>query len=259
MDLPYKCTMPRIWAIADLHLALKIPEKAMDYFGPPWEGYVDKIANHWNGLIHKDDLVLLAGDLSWAMRLEDAQADLEWVASLPGTKVLIRGNHDYWWSSLSKLEKVLPSNMHIIQNNSFTWNEIGIGGSRLWDSAEYNFADCIDYKENPRAKKLGEQDNSEEAERIFVRELGRLELSLKSFKNVKTKIVMTHYPPIGRDLKDSRVSELLEKYGVEICVFGHLHNVRQGIEPFFGEKNGVSYHLTSADYLDFKPIEVLKM
>lgn len=243
-----------VWALADLHLAFGVPDKKMDAFGEPWIDYTDKIKKQWLNSIHPDDLVLIPGDISWAMRIEDAAIDLNWIHQLPGTKVIIRGNHDYWWSSLSKIEKILPSSIHLIQNNVFNWKEYSIGGARLWDTAAYNFHDFIEFKENPRAKKLTEEEaDPAEAERIFQRELGRLELSLKGLNpEAKIRIAMTHYPPISADLKDSQASQILEKFHVSACVFGHLHNVKNS-PSLFGEKNGVKYFLTSCDYLDFIP------
>jgi uncharacterized protein len=248
---------PRIWAIADLHLAFGVPNKAMDAFGEPWIGYADKIKQNWEQSISPEDLVLIAGDISWGMKLEEAKLDLEWIHHLPGTKVLLRGNHDYWWSSLKQIEQILPPSMHLIQNNAYRWHNIVIGGARLWDTPEYTFHPYIEYTPNPRAKKMEEEDKSDEAAKIFQRELGRLEMSLKEMVKTKGKyIVMTHYPPIGADLAPSQVSALLEKYGVAICVFGHLHNVKKN-SLLFGQARGTRYYLTSADYLDFMPLELL--
>lgn len=246
-----------VWAIADLHLSFGVPNKGMDFFGSSWADWTTKVQENWRSLIKPEDLVLIAGDISWAMRIEEVVPDLEWIHQLPGTKVILRGNHDYWWTSLSKIEKILPSSIHLIQNNSFTWKNISIAGARLWDSSEYKFNEYIEYAENPRAKKLSEvDDNKQESERIFERELARLETSLKSLsKNADFRIAMTHYPPISADLSDSRVSKLLEKYQINACVFGHLHNVKQGI-PLFGKKNQITFYLTSCDYLNFKPIKI---
>lgn len=243
-----------IWALADLHLARGVPQKAMDAFGPPWIGYMDKIKENWVKSIQPDDLVLIAGDISWALQLNDAKVDLEWIHALPGTKLLLRGNHDYWWTSLKKIEEILPPSMHLIQNNAFAWENYVIGGARLWDTPEYSFKQFINYVANPKAKLSEEVDNTPDAEKIFSRELARLELSLKEMaKHTGTRLVMTHYPPIGADLSPSRVSSLLEKYEINVCVFGHLHNIKPGIK-LFGQKNGIKYELTSADYLNFKPL-----
>lgn len=245
-----------IWAIADLHLANSLPEKKMDAFGEPWIGYMEKIKAHWLASIHPQDLVLIPGDISWAMNLADAKVDLDWIHQLPGEKLLLKGNHDYWWTSLKKVESILPPSIHLIQNNAFVWKEFVIGGARLWDSPEFKFNEYIHYVENPRAKKLAETDTSAEAEKIFTRELGRLELSLKEMqKHPGIKIAMTHYPPIGADLKPTKASQILEASGVTVCVFGHLHNLKKGVK-LFGEGSPTKYFLTSADYLDFKPLKI---
>ena len=246
-----------VWAIADLHFSFGVPDKNMDVFGNQWKDHPEKIQKHWLENIHENDLVLLAGDISWAMRPEDAKADLDWIHALPGTKVMIRGNHDYWWTSLKKIEQVLPPSIHLIQNNIFSWNNITVGGARMWDTSEYSFGDFVNYIKNPRENTLTKVDDPKESEKIFERELGRLENSLKQFpKDSSMRIVMTHYPPIGADLKSSRTSALLEKYGVSICVFGHLHNIKPNSLPY-GTKNGVQYVLTACDYLDFNPVKLL--
>lgn len=247
----------RIWAIGDLHLAISVPEKKMDVFGDAWHNYMEKISFHWKEKIQEGDLVLVPGDITWAMHLDEAEIDLKWIDRLPGTKVLIRGNHDYWWNSLSKLKKILPSSIHLIHNDSFMWNNIAIAGTRLWDTPEYNFDKIIPFIENPRAKKIMAPEDPQEVDKIFTRELGRLELSLKAMDPTAAyRIVMTHYPPIGANLAPSRTSELLERYKIDVCVFGHLHNVDPSLS-LFGELNKVKYILTSADYLRFNPIEIL--
>lgn len=247
-----------IWAIADLHLSFGVPNKHMSVFGPQWEGYTEKIEKGWRASISPDDLVLIPGDISWAMHVEEVQPDLEWIDRLPGTKVLIKGNHDYWWNSLSKLKSVLPSTCHLIQNNSWTWHDISIAGTRLWDVPGLSFNDIIDYKDIGCIKVLTESDHSSDSQKIYQRELGRLQVSLKSMNPLaKKRIVMTHYPPIGSALQETEVSRLLEKYKVDICVFGHLHNVKSGLQ-LFGTLHGVRYYLTACDYLeDFKPLKIL--
>jgi predicted phosphohydrolase len=246
-----------IWAIADLHLSFGVPDKSMDVFGPRWENHAQRIKENWLKLIKDDDLVLIAGDISWAMRLEEVVPDLQWIHELPGTKVMIRGNHDYWWSSLSKIQTVLPSSIHIVQNNAFNWKDVSIAGARLWDTPEYTFNQFVVRRDNPRERKLLEgEEKPDESEKIFLRELGRLELSLKCLDpKARKKLVMTHYPPIGNDLSPSRASALLNKYGVDICVFGHLHNLQEGL-TLFGEKDGVTYLLTACDFLNYVPLKI---
>ncbi len=247
-----------VWAIADLHLSFGVPDKAMDLFGAQWKHHPEKVKANWLKLIAPEDLVLIAGDISWAMHPEQAKVDLEWIDALPGTKVMIRGNHDYWWTSISKVEKILPPSMHLIQNNAYNWGNISIGGARLWDTPDYTFGEWIDYKDNPKAKKLTtEPINAEETVRLFERELMRLESSLKAMDSqAGTRIVMTHYPPISGTLMNSAVSKLLENYHIDICVFGHLHNLKQGVQ-LFGKKNGISYYLTACDFLNFVPLKIL--
>lgn len=247
-----------IWAIADLHLSFGVPNKQMDVFGPQWKNYTQKIAQHWQREISQDDLVLIPGDISWALHVEEALPDLEWIHRLPGTKVLIKGNHDYWWSSLSKLKSILPPSCHLIQNNSLTWQDCCIAGTRLWDVPGLNFNGIIDLKESAGAKPLTEKDETSESQKIYQRELGRLETSLKSMNPAcKKRIVMTHYPPIGFNLQETEASRMLEKYHVDVCVFGHLHNVKSGLQ-LFGKHHGVTYYLTACDYLpDFQPLKIL--
>ncbi|MCP5469628.1 MAG: metallophosphoesterase [Chlamydiales bacterium] len=226
----------RVFALADLHLSVGVPEKKMDVFGPKWTHYMDKMEEKWRSVVGPDDLILLPGDISWAMKLEEAAPDFEWIEKLPGTKVMIRGNHDYWWSSISKVRAALPPSLHAIHNDTFTFNGITVAGTRFWDSPEFNFG--------------GQQEVDE---KIFNREIGRLEMSLKKLDpNAKRRLAMTHYPPIGADLKSSKASALLEKYNVSHCLFGHLHALDEKV-PMFGEKNGVHYILTAADYIDFTP------
>lgn len=245
-----------IWALADLHLAVSVPAKNMAIFGPLWEGYMEKIAAAWKSVVKPEDLVLIPGDICWAMRLDEAKIDLDWIAALPGTKVMIRGNHDYWWSSAKKMAQVFPPSIHFLHNTAFHWKDVAIGGTRLWDTPEYNFNEFVHFQENPRARPIPEEkeDNSEA---IFERELERLKMSLRLMNpSAKLKIVMTHYPPISADLRPSRTSAILEEFGINICVFGHLHNLKKD-KPMFGEARGIRYYLTACDYLDFRPLKLV--
>jgi predicted phosphohydrolase len=244
----------RIWAIADLHLSFGVKNKSMDYFGPAWAGHAEKIVENWRAVIKPDDLVLIPGDISWALKLEDAVPDLQWIHELPGTKVMLKGNHDYWWGSLSKIVKVLPPSIHLVQNSAFHWKDATIGGARLWDTPEYSFGAFVDYQENLRENKDPDVKIQKDlAEQIFERELQRLELSLANLRpEAKIRIAMTHYPPLGAGLEPSRASAILEKHGIHICVFGHLHNIKADYS-LFGKARGIQYELTSCDYLRFHP------
>lgn len=227
----YNCGVLNIYALSDLHLSFG-NDKAMDIFGEKWRYHWQKIADNWNALIKTDDIVLIAGDISWAMRPPEAQQDLHWLTSLSGKKVLIRGNHDYWWQSISRLRDTYPE-LIFVQNDSVNIDGVSVCGSRGWalpTSPEYNAQD----------------------EKIFQRELARLELGLKSLDpQAHLRLAMMHYPPQAGAMQSSEFSALLEKYKVDACVFGHIHNyTKPGLSY---SQNGINYYLTSADYLDFKP------
>lgn len=249
----------RIWAIGDLHLSFGVQNKSMDVFGPRWKDHAERIASHWKATVHPEDLVLIPGDISWAMRIEEAAQDLNWIDQLPGTKVMIKGNHDYWWGSLKKLATILPPSIHLIQNNVFVWKDAAIGGARLWDTPEYGFGKYIEFQENPRERSITQEEIAQEelSQKLFDRELERLKMSLKAMPPLaKVRIAMTHYPPIGADLQPSRASQILEQHQIQVCVFGHLHNIKADI-PLFGERNGIRYLLAAADYIHFQPIAVI--
>lgn len=250
--------MKKIWAIADLHLACGVPEKNMNVFGPLWDDYMDKIKTAWISLIAPEDLVLIAGDISWALYLEEVAADLTWIDALPGTKVILKGNHDFWWSSGAKMAKIMPPSVHFIHNSVYNWHDVSIGGTRLWDSDEYSFCEYIHFQDNPKKKSQAPAVPGED-EKIFNRELERLKLSLKQLSpSASLRIAMVHYPPISADLKPSRASAILEEFKVDICVFGHLHNIKRD-QKLFGEIRGIKYILTACDYLDFKPILITSL
>ena len=244
----------KIWALADLHLPFGAPDKNMEVFGPAWENYAQRIEENWKKRVGEDDLMLIAGDISWAMHWEDALKDLEWIAALPGKKVILKGNHDYWWPSNKKLSDSLPPSIQFINNTAVTINDVTIGGVRLWDSPTYNFNEYIVFQENPLVKE--KPFDPKQAERIYERDLRRLRSSLEQMDpHASYRIAMTHYPPVSADLKDSPVTKLLEEFGIHVCVFGHLHNVKKD-RPLFGEKNQILYLFTAADYLGFDPMLV---
>ncbi len=246
-----------IWAIADLHLSFDTPGKEMSLFGPQWIDHHTKIAKFWDEHVAADDLVLIPGDISWAMRLEGAMKDLLWIDARPGTKVLLRGNHDYWWESASKIKKALPKSLHIISNDAFLFHDVAVAGARLWDSNEYSFSAFstgpdVDSEKTGSREGASPQDN----EKIFQRELHRLALSLQAMDpNARLKIAMTHYPPIGADLAPSVASNMLEQAGVHIAIFGHLHALKPD-SVLFGTGRGIQYHLVACDWLNFKLLKI---
>lgn len=244
----------KVWTIGDLHLSFGVPDKGMEMFGDEWKNHPEKIATSWNENVSDDDLVLLPGDISWGMNMEEAMPDLEWIDRLPGKKILIRGNHDYWWGSKKKLRESLPSSLDAIVNDARRVGPFAIGGTRLWDTREYHYNDIVIFKENPKAT-TKEKDSVKE-EKIFVRELERLETSLKSMdQDAPYKIVMVHYPPIGLDLAPSRTSKLLDKYGIDVCLFGHIHSIKPNTNLSF-QVHKTKYYCTSADFLGFKLLQV---
>jgi predicted phosphohydrolase len=244
-----------VFVLSDLHLAISTPQKNMEVFGSRWKDYHKRIWSNWQEVVTPNDLILIPGDISWAMDLETVKTDLLWIHELPGQKLIIKGNHDYWWGSINKLLQVLPPSIHVIHNNSFNWNDISFAGTRLWDTPEYLIEGIFEDEENmPRDT----QEELDSQEKIYQRELHRLEVSLKALdKNAKTKIALTHYPPIGLDLMPTRASQLLENYGVDICVFGHLHGVKDRYKKLFGQARNVQYILASCDYLQCSPLKIL--
>ena len=225
-----------IYAIGDLHLSNSV-EKPMDVFGEAWTNHQARIEHHWNQRVLPDDILLIPGDSSWAMTLDEAILDLKFVSGLPGTKVMIRGNHDYWWSGISKVRAQLEDKLFAIQNDSFVAGNFVICGTRGWLLP-------------------GHPQFTPDDMRLLQREAERLRLSLDhADKTGLHKICMIHYPPIGPSGEPTVFSELLETYDVKVCVYGHLHGNTHRF-AFEGVKNDVRYQLTSADYIDFDPVEV---
>lgn len=212
----------KVFAISDLHLSINNP-KPMDIFGPAWDNYVDNVIADWKAKVGEDDLVLMAGDFSWAMNLEDTKKDFELLQDLPGKKVIIRGNHDYWWKSISAVRAFLPSNFYAIQNDAIKFGNLVVCGTRGW--------------------LLDEED------KIYKREVIRLELTLKDAQKLRgegDKIVcMMHYPPVNYKRQDSDFSRLLKDYNVDAVVFGHLHGYNNA--PLAFVKDEIPYYLTSCD------------
>ena len=225
----------QVFALSDLHLSFTV-DKPMDIFGSKWENHSEKIETAWQETVGEDDLVLVPGDISWAMRIEDAVPDLEFVDRLNGTKVIIRGNHEYWWDSVTKVRNILPPSIHAIQNDAFSFGNISVGGTRLWD--------------------LEAAATTEDGKKIYDREVGRLKLSLERMDADKERIIMVHYPVFDNAYMDTPAKHLLEEYKIKTVVYGHLHGKAQA-GGFIGEKDGIDYHLVASDYLDFKPKQIL--
>jgi len=229
----------KVFAISDLHLSVNNP-KPMDIFGPTWENYVDRIFEDWREKVSEEDVVLLAGDFSWAMKLEETVPDFQMLEALPGKKVIIRGNHDYWWKSISAVREILPPDFFAIQNDAIKFGKYIVCGTRLW-----NIPDGV--------KPLSSED-----EKIYKRELIRLEMTLQNAQKLTTNneeiICMLHYPPYTFKEEDNEITALIEKYGVKKVVYGHIHAYCK--QNLYLEKNGVEYFLTSCDIVGNKLVEI---
>jgi predicted phosphohydrolase len=224
----------KVFAIGDLHLSLARP-KEMDVFGKHWENHWARISGDWNARVGEEDIVLIPGDISWAMRLEEALPDLDAIGAMPGRKVLLRGNHDYWWSSPAKIRNVLREGTYLVQNDSVVIGDFVFCGSRGWTLP-------VDSSFTPKDEK------------IYAREKQRLRMSLESAaKTGKRTIGMLHYPPLFEDYRDTDFAELFAEFGAEQVVFGHLHgDILRSVRLTDVVDNGTVYNLVSADYLDFK-------
>ncbi len=235
-----------IFAIADLHLSFSV-EKPMDIYGGQWINHTERVKNNWEAMISEEDTVIIPGDSSWALRFEEALADLKWISDLPGKKVFIKGNHDLWWNSVSKLN-ALFENMFFLQNSFYEAEGYAICGSRGWI--------CPD-----------DDDFTIHDEKIYKRELGRLRMSLEfaakagfgnKYDGNKGKILgAIHFPPSNESPGRSGFTEIFEEYGVEKVVYGHLHGKDAYGNGIKGIKNNIEYILTSTDYLKCKPYRIL--
>ena len=225
-----------LYAIGDLHLSLGV-DKPMDVFGGNWVGYMDKLLEGLSVITPEDTTVLL-GDLSWALDLDSAKADFAWINEIPGRKIILKGNHDYWWSTASKFYKFCQeqgfSDQFILNNNHYEYDGYAICGTRGWFFEE-NRSDGHD-------------------EKVFKRELMRLEASLKSAGD-KPKMVFLHYPPLYKGYECTEILELLKRYEVRQCFYGHLHGASHGL-AMEGQHYGIEFRLLSADRLNFKPYRI---
>ena len=227
-----------LYAMGDLHLCLGAP-KPMDVFGGAWVGYMEKLKQGLSVITEKDTLVLM-GDLSWALDLNSAVADFAWINEIPGRKIILKGNHDYWWSTQAKFTKFCLENgfsdLNLLNNNCYFYDDWAICGTRGWFFEE---------------ERSGDHD-----EKVFRRELIRLEASLKAAGD-REKMVFLHYPPRYKGYTCREILDLLESYGVRQCFSGHLHGASHKL-AMEGTWDGIEYRLLSADYLNFQPYIVKK-
>ena len=226
-----------LFAIADTHLSLGT-DKPMDVFRG-WSDYVDRLKANWERLVTPDDTVVIAGDISWAMRLEECYADFSFLDSLPGTKLLMKGNHDYWWQTKKKIDDYLELNrfhtLKVFFNNAFEVGDVAVCGTRGW------------YYD-----KDGEHD-----EKVINREVGRLKMSYEAAKAYGKPIVaFLHYPPVYGGVECEEIMSALIELGITECYYGHLHGERTHVNATVGEYKGVNFHLIAGDYVRFMPVLV---
>jgi predicted phosphohydrolase len=229
-----------IWTISDLHLSSVNP-KPMDIFGDRWRNHPQRIAAAWRERVQSDDTVLIAGDISWALKLPEALPDLQWIAELPGRKVLSRGNHDYWWESAGRVRRQLPPSLAVVQGDALDLGDAVVCGTRGWITPE-----------TPGFTPAEDQV-------VYNRELVRLDLALsaahKLAAETKPIIVMFHYPPF-LDRRPTEFAQRMAAAGVAACIYGHLHRPHDWATATQGIVDGVYYQLTSCDYLGFGPVAV---
>lgn len=226
-----------LFAMSDLHLSLSA-DKSMEVFDG-WEDYVNRIRSNWLDMITDDDTVVLPGDISWGMNLEQAKEDFAYLNILPGQKVIMKGNHDYWWTTKNKMDTFLIDNgfstLHIINNNHYNFGNYGICGTRGW----------INENGQPADKK------------VLLREAGRLDASISSaLKDNKEPIVFLHYPPVFVNDYNYDILEVLHKYEIKKCFYGHIHG-KSCSYAVKGNVDGIDYHLISSDFLQFKALKVI--
>ncbi len=229
-----------LYTIGDLHLSLNT-EKPMDVFGGAWVGYVEKIEAGFSE-ITDDDTVVLCGDISWGMSLDESEKDFLFISHLPGKKIILKGNHDYWWTTAAKMKRFFAEkeicNIEILHNNCFFYENMAICGTRGWF--------------------FEEEYGNERDEKVYRREVMRLETSLKAAKahSIEKILVFLHYPPIFQGYECPDILHLLDNYNVALCCYGHLHGFshRRAIQ---GKVHHTEFQLVSADYLNFKPIKII--
>jgi uncharacterized protein len=223
-----------IYAISDLHLSFSNP-KPMDIFGSEWKDHHEKIAANWDKLVKDDDVVIVAGDISWALKFDQAQQDLEFINQRPGTKILLRGNHDYWWrrESTGKIQTQLPKNMLLMHAKAYVFENVGIAGTRGW-------------RQELEDKKIG-------SKKVLSREIDYFKKALGSIPDiVERKIAVLHYPPYETDMTLNAFAVILKEYNIDTLIYGHIHT-NQYLE---GKIDGVMYKLVSVDHTGFRPVKV---
>ena len=227
-----------VYTIADLHLSFGT-DKPMDVFRG-WENYTERLEANWRKLVEEEDTVVIAGDISWAMSLTETKKDFTFLDKLPGKKLLVKGNHDYWWTTKAKMDKYIEeegfTTLSILHNNFYIADGLALCGSRGWFYDAETDADM----------------------KVLKREAGRLGMSLEpAVKAGFEPLVFLHYPPIYNDTECKEITDVLHQFGVRKCFYGHIHGGNAARRAFIGEKDGISYRLVACDHLGFMPLAVL--
>jgi len=236
-----------IYALADLHLALSNPEKSMDVFGSRWEGYIDRVRDNWINTVTDADTVLIPGDISWATYIDKAEEDFRFISELPGNKLLSRGNHDFWWTTMKKMEEYFETrgftNLQFIRTNVVEADGCLVSGTRGW---MIESRDSIEGSDNRK---------------IYERERLRIQMCVDKLNEVdpdhsRKHILMIHYPPITAKQEFTDFAQLIADGGVDICVYGHLHG-KAHKKAFEGDFGGTKFICSSADYVEFCPVKII--
>ena len=228
----------RIFALSDPHLGFSV-NKPMDVFGDRWKDHPEKIRRNWRETVSERDVVLVPGDISWGMNFREAAPDLRFLEDLPGRKYICRGNHDYWWTSLKQVSEFTGPSITVLQRNAVQCGSFVLAASRGWSTP------------------LWDGYRPSEDDRYYERELGRLQIALSLARGLlkpgQRLVYMMHYPPVV-DGRPSAFAEYMADYGVHLCIYGHLHGTWPADVNM--DYNGVKFRIASADYLDFKPLEI---
>lgn len=240
-----------IYALGDTHLGFAV-NKPMDIFGHHWAGHPGPLFQNWEATVAPEDIVLVPGDISWGMTLAEAEVDLLELDKLPGRKLMIQGNHDYWWESLKQMRALPLQSISFIQNDAVLLPEgavpdlegpVAVCGTRGWITpGDRTWSSDLEHNQ-----------------KIYAREVSRLKLSLEAGRKAGATsfLVMLHYPPVAEDHAPTEFTTLLESFGgVRLCVYGHLHGPGARYRAFQGEQGGVAYHLVACDGIDFTPLRV---
>lgn len=233
-----------LYVIADLHLDTRSNQKSMEVFGRPWQNYTERIATQWKNLITDEDTVIIPGDISWALTTEEAKEDLLWIDALPGKKIIMKGNHDFWWSTVSKMERFFCENsiktIDILNNGAIATDSFILAGSRGW------FVD----------KSMQTTELNVDYAKIVARETIRLKMSLDAAVRLQEQasleiLVFFHFPPVWGDYVCTPLLNLLKEYSIQRCFFGHIHGCYT--QPAEFEYEGIRFRMISADFLNFIP------